>query len=397
MYKIMSKNLTDTKAIEQIEGMAKVFDKENMVIMPDYHAGKGCVIGTTMLIQDKVCPNHIGVDIGCGVSAYQIRKTEINSNEDKLKELDNIIRRFIPSGNNVHSSNDREHYRESTVKGLISKTRMSLSDDVMDRAELSLGTLGGGNHFIELGETKDHYYLFVHTGSRNLGVQVATYYQRLDEKTCNEKIRQVMIDMIQYVPRESRQRFIENYKNAHAIIPKEHRYLTGKDMQDYLNDMMIVQRYAEWNREKILETILFNLGVRIFIPQNYIKTVHNYIDDNNILRKGSIAAYEGEKVLIPLNMRDGVILGVGKGNKEWNYSAPHGAGRVLSRGTAKYNLNMDDYRKSMEGIFSTCINENTLDESPMAYKPMDEIVNAIGETVDIIDIIKPIYNFKAND
>lgn len=396
MYRIMSNNLTDTKAIEQIEGMAKVFNNENIVIMPDYHAGKGCVVGTTMLIKDRVCPNHIGVDIGCGVYGYRIDKSEITFDENKLKELDEIIRKTIPSGKNVHQKT--AIYRsEPSIDMFLNDIRMELSEDVKNRAELSIGTLGGGNHFIELGETEDSYYLFVHTGSRNLGVQVAKYYQKIAEETCNEKLNKIMIDMLQYVPKESRQQFIENYKNDNPIIPKEHCYLTGKEMQDYLHDIMIVQWYAEWNREKILETILSNLGIHIFIPQNYIKTVHNYIDKNNILRKGSISAYEGQKVLIPLNMRDGVILGVGKGNKDWNYSAPHGAGRIYSRKDAKSDISMEDYIKSMEGIYTTCVNENTLDESPMAYKPMEEILNVIGDTIDIIDIIKPIYNFKANE
>lgn len=394
MYKIMSNNLTDIKAIEQIEGMARIFDNENMVIMPDYHAGKGCVVGTTMLIKDRVCPNHIGVDIGCGVYGYRIDKSEITFDENKLKELDKIIRDFIPSGRNVCSEHDEVIDEE--IGRMLSDIRMPLSKEIIDRASLSLGTLGGGNHFIELGETKDSYYLFVHTGSRNLGVQVATYYQRLAENTCNEKINQRMVDMLPYVPKESRQQFIDNYKNAHPIIPKEHCYLTGKEMQDYLHDMRIVQRYADNNRLRILNTILFHLGMYMFYS-DIIMTAHNYIDYNNILRKGSISAYEGEKVLIPLNMRDGVILGTGKGNPDWNYSAPHGAGRIYSRRDAKADISMEDYRKSMEGIFSTCVNENTLDESPMAYKPMDEILSVIGDTVEIIDIIKPIYNFKAND
>lgn len=392
MYRIMSNNLSDIKAIEQIEGMAKVFNNENIVIMPDYHAGKGCVVGTTMLIKDRVCPNHIGVDIGCGVYGCRIDKTVITFDENKLKELDEIIRREIPSGKNVH----KEIKEPYPVDMFLDDIHMELSEEVKNRAKLSVGTLGGGNHFVELGETEDSYYLFVHTGSRNLGVQVAKYYQQIAEETCNHKIRQRMGDMLQYVPKEARQQFIENFRSANPLVPKEHCYLTGEEMEDYLHDMRVVQEYASMNRVEILSNIINCLGIPTSDTE-VIRTVHNYIDCNNILRKGSISAYEGQKVLIPLNMRDGVILGVGKGNPDWNYSAPHGAGRIYSRREAKSDITMEDYIKSMEGIYSTCINESTLDESPMAYKPMEEILSVVGDTIDIIDIIKPIYNFKANE
>lgn len=400
-YTIMSKNIIP-EAVEQIESMAKVFDKEKIVMMPDYHAGKGCVVGTTMVLKDRVCPNYIGVDIGCSVYAQKISKKVITFDEETLKELDRIIHEYIPSGMSVrhpygiYTTKSQDEMCKREAKNVLELLRIKLPSNVIDRALLSIGSLGSGNHFVELGETKDYYWLFVHTGSRNLGVHVAKYYQELAIKRCNEKRTVLMKDMIQYVPKLARQEFIENFKKGNPIIDKEHCYLTGQDMEDYIHDMRLVQKYAHINRITMLNTILYHLGIDD-AKGDLIRVFHNYIGSDGILRKGAISAHFGEDVLIPLNMRDGVIYGKGKGNVDWNYSAPHGAGRIMSRKEAFNSLNVDEFKKSMNGIFTTCVNNSTLDESPMAYKPMEEIIEAIGDTITILDIIKPIYNFKVGE
>ncbi|HZJ83398.1 MAG TPA: RtcB family protein [Clostridia bacterium] len=334
-------------------------------IMPDVHAGAGCVIGFTADLGDKVIPNLVGVDIGCGVIVVNLGKIEIN-----MEKLDKIIKQNIPSGYRTHRDRLEEFPRLKELH-----CYRELNDT--KRIERSIGTLGGGNHFIEINaDNNDNKYLVIHSGSRNLGHQVAIYYQRLAVDMCSVK---------------------EEYAHLQAKYDKDLCYLTGEYKDQYLHDMKICQEYATLNRDtmaKIILTQKFNKELKEF---DYFHTIHNYIDfADNIIRKGSISAYKDQKVLIPINMRDGSILAKGKGNPDWNYSAPHGAGRLMSRTQAKKDINLGEFRESMEGIYSTSVGKSTLDEAPMAYKSMDEIIDNVGDTIEIIDIIKPIYNFKDN-
>lgn len=393
--KIFTENI-EKEALEQINNIMKidVFSECKVRIMPDVHAGKGCVIGFTADLGDKVIPNIVGVDIGCGMLSVYIGNTEIDFNK-----LDDVIRKYIPFGKNVH-------------QGRIVRFR-ELQDlycyrDLKDsrRLERSIGTLGGGNHFIEVGkDIVNGKYIIIHTGSRNLGKQVAEYYQKLavelmqgkneliekQNKIIEEYKAQGRKSEIQQAIKELRKK----YSPKELKITKELCYLTGEYRQKYLHDMEICQRFAQRNRRAIADIILGNMGLE---EKSSFETVHNYIDiESNIVRKGAISAKKGEKVLIPLNMRDGCIVAIGKGNEDWNCSAPHGAGRIMSRTRAKEMLSMKDYQKSMNDIFTTCVNESTIDESPMAYRPKREILDNIKDTVDVIDIIKPLYNFKADE
>jgi RNA-splicing ligase RtcB len=360
--KIFTNNI-DEKVSNQINQMLEspVAIGANMRIMPDVHFGAGCVIGTTMKIVDKVVPNFVGVDIGCGVLVQNIGRTGID-----LERLDKVVRKNIPSGFEIRS---REHPLASCVNldDLICKDGLKK----FNRFILGIGTLGGGNHFIEIAiDEKCDNYLIIHTGSRNLGKQVADYYQNLAYRD-----------------------IVKRGDNYVASIEKTMAYCEGQLMQDYLHDMTICQKYASINRMAIASTI--GIGMRWSVV-NEFETVHNYIDmDSMILRKGAVSAKSGELLIIPMNMMDGSLLCVGKGNPEWNYSAPHGAGRIMSRAVARETIHIDDFKKSMNGIFTTCVNKDTIDEAPMAYKPMHEIIDNIGDTVNIIGRIKPIYNFKA--
>lgn len=393
MYRIMSNNLGDYEAIKQIEEMSKIFNDNNIVIMPDYHAGKGCVVGTTMLITDKACPNYVGVDIGCGIAGYKIDKRYFKFDIEKLKELDEIIRKNIPSGLSINKRKSK-----FVPKGYEIKLNAKLDKQAMDRAYLSLGTLGGGNHFIEVGENEECYMLFIHSGSRNLGVQVAGYHQKIATETCNAERIEYIYNITKNVSADEREKLIEEYKKKNPHIPNQSCYLVGESLKKYLEDMETTEKFACLNREIMIKTILEKLNIP-FVKGNYMESTHNYIENYkglNILRKGATSAKKDEKVIIPLNMRDGIIIGIGKGNKEWNFSAPHGAGRILSRKQAKERLTMEEFEESMKNIFTTSVRQSTLDEAPMAYKPMEEILEVIGDTVEIEEIVKPIYNFKAN-
>ena len=386
-----------TDVIEQ-EAIAQImlllnqeFTKDSKVrMMPDVHAGAGCTVGTTMTITDKVVPNLVGVDIGCGMLSIKLNDTNID-----FAKLDAVIRKYVPSGHNIHE------------KPLVKQAKNSLSNlrcyNQIDekRAIHSLGSLGGGNHFIEIDKDKDNnHYLIIHAGSRHLGLEVAKYYQRIAYDTCNHAGKDDVANLIESYKKQGRQREIEQaiitLKNTkRTSIPKDLCYLTGSEMNDYLHDIIIIQDFATENRELIAKQIIEYMN---FDVTETFCTIHNYIDvDSMILRKGSISAKLGEKVLIPMNMRDGSLICIGKGNDDWNQSAPHGAGRLMSRGAAKANINLDDYKESMKDIWTTSVNEATIDESPMAYKPMDSIIENIADTVDIVDIIKPVYNFKASD
>ena len=381
----------EDEAIEQIRRMCDYeFTAGSRIrIMPDVHAGKGCTIGTTMTVQDKAVPNIVGVDIGCGMYTVNLGQVDID-----MEQMD-AAAHFIPSGMNVWEGR-KEHFDLTNLR-----CYRALTD--ARRLERSLGTLGGGNHFIEIDQAEDGTkYLVIHSGSRNLGKQVAGYYQSLAIELSKGKEeyfakRDALIAEYKAAGRRSE---IQNalkelqWEAKESEIPDDLCYVYGKYLEDYLHDVEICQRFARRNRELMAEIILQRFRID---AEDAFHTIHNYINtDEMILRKGAIAAHEGEKVLIPINMRDGSVLAVGKGNPDWNYSAPHGAGRIMSRNAAREKLDLDEYRREMEGVYTTSVNEATLDEAPMAYKSLSDIIDVIGESVNIIEVLKPIYNFKAN-
>lgn len=381
-------------AIEQIKRMCdyELTAGNKVRIMPDVHAGKGCTIGTTMTVTDKACPNIVGVDIGCGM--YTVKLADKSLDFEKIDEACH----YIPSGRNVWDGR-RERFDIQELK-----CYRALKDT--KRLSRSLGTLGGGNHFIEIDKAADGtHYLVIHSGSRNLGKQVAEIYQQLaiDLHAGKEDYFIRREEIIRTYKEAGRRAEIQDalkelakeYTAKTPDVPEDLCWLYGSFLGDYLHDVEICQRFACRNREIMAETILERTGMS---KEEAFHTIHNYIDTNEmILRKGAIAAHKGERVLIPINMRDGSVIAVGKGNPEWNYSAPHGAGRIMSRGKAKETLNLEEYRASMEGIYTTSVNESTLDEAPMVYKSLDDILDVINEAVDIVDIIKPVYNFKAGE
>ncbi|MCU6009086.1 RtcB family protein, partial [Clostridioides difficile] len=356
----------------------------------------------------KVVPNLVGVDIGCGMATIPLEKYINNINYTKL---DKIIRDYIPHGFKIHNKS-----REKLLKNLFNIDINNLRCEVnKNRAYMSLGTLGGGNHFIEVDKSeKGQMYLTVHTGSRNLGKQIADYYQDKAIKYCIEKYKKSYDDakefLISTLKKDNKEHLINKYLKdlSDRKLNKPHDdlcYLENDLMEDYLHDMSIAQKYAAANRMVIIADILFkynSLDVNYdhFIRDikcDVIECIHNYIDmDSKILRKGAISANKDETVIIPVNMRDGIILGKGKGNSEWNYSAPHGAGRILSRGKAKEKISLDEFEESMKEIFTTCVGQSTLDEAPQAYKPIEDILNNIGDTIEIMEVLKPVYNFKSN-
>lgn len=386
--------VVEDEAIEQIRRMCNyiITEGSRIRIMPDVHVGKGCTIGTTMTINDKAVPNIVGVDIGCGM--YTVKLGNIDIDFEKVDEAAH----YIPSGMDVW---DGRQERFDLTK---LKCYRYLRDS--RRLERSLGTLGGGNHFIEIDETSDGCkYLIVHSGSRNLGKQVAQYYQRLATNLDRgyDTYLEKRDEIIRTYKEQGRKSEIQTaLKELHwqvyeseTSMPDDLCYVSGKYLEEYLYDVEICQNFAKRNRELMAEIILERIGMTSL---EAFHTIHNYIDvDEMILRKGAIAAHNGEKVLIPINMRDGSVLAVGKGNPEWNYSAPHGAGRLMSRTAAKNNLSLDEYKEMMKGVYSTSINESTLDEAPMAYKRLEDIIDVIKESVDIIEVMKPIYNFKASN
>lgn len=376
----------------------KVFKDAKVRIMPDTHAGKGCVIGFTANLGDKVVPNLVGVDVGCGM--YVVNMGKLDLSDERLSELDKFIRENIPSG---MSANDLAH-RVGFAN--LQDLKMWASLRNVEHLYCSVGSLGGGNHFIELNKSESgDVYLVIHTGSRNLGQQVCRYYQAMAVDDCNVKSEEVKAKTEQLIAEykealrhkeiaQAVRELREKYANIEKV-PEDLCYLEGAHRDDYLHDMKICQEYAVKNREEIARRILGFLKVD---PVEVFHTVHNYIDfEDNIIRKGAIRCNKGEKVIIPLNMRDGSIIGIGKGNEDWNCSGPHGAGRLMSRSKAKDSIAMDDFKHSMEGIFTTSVNESTLDESPMAYKPAEEIIELVKDTIDIVEVVKPIYNFKASE
>ena len=393
--KIFTNNIEES-AKEQINLLLEQepFKNCKIRIMPDVHAGKGCVIGFTADLGDKVIPNIVGVDIGCGMLCVELGKVDID-----LEKFDHVVNKYIPSGRNIREQRllNFERINELYCLRELKETK---------KFNRAIGTLGGGNHFIELNVDDDNNkYLVIHSGSRNMGKQVADYYQNLAIELCSgkEELFKRKVELITTYKEQGRKNEIqqaikeleEEYRNNKPELPKELCYLTGEYREDYLHDMQICQEYASLNRKTIAVEILNNYGV---IAERKFETIHNYINfEDNIVRKGAIKADKGERVIIPINMRDGSIIAIGKGNNDWNNSAPHGAGRLMSRIKAKETIKLEDYQDSMKGIYSTSIAEATIDEAPFAYKSMQEIIDNTQDTIEIEKIIKPIYNFKAKE
>ena len=394
--KIFTENI-EPEALNQIYTLINqpAFSNCKIRIMPDVHAGAGCVIGFTADLGDKVIPNIVGVDIGCGMLTTNLGNIDIN-----FGKLDDVIRRCVPSGKNVHEAEN------PIVNDIIDKLYCKNELKNKEWLKKSCGTLGGGNHFIEVDtDSNGNKYLVIHSGSRNIGKQVAEIYQQMaiDDISGKSNFKEESEKLIAEYKKNGKEREISNaikelkqsYKKDGPKIPKDLSYLVGEHREMYLHDMKLCQEFADTNRKTMRNIICIHMGWKI---EETFQTIHNYIEhDTNIVRKGAISARKGEKLLIPINMRDGCIIGIGKGNADWNQSAPHGAGRIMSRSKAKEEISIEEFEKSMQGIYTTSVNQSTIDESPMAYKSMDEIVENIKDTVEIKKIVKPVYNFKASE
>lgn len=386
--------VVEETAMEQIKTLCnQEYVKDSKIrIMPDVHAGAGCTIGTTMTIKDCIVPNLVGVDIGCGMETIQIKNKHI-----ELQKLDKLIYEKIPSGYHIRESAHR-YNEEIDLNQLRCKTEGKIN---LDRAVKSLGTLGGGNHFIEANKDEEgNIYLVIHSGSRHLGLEVANFYQEQAYKSLNgntpEDMKQLITEYKAAGREQEIQTALETLKaQIKTEIPKALAYVSGPLMEDYLHDMKLIQRFALLNRKAMMDEII--KGLKLKVVEEFT-TIHNYIDtEQMILRKGAVSAKSGEKLLIPINMRDGSLICMGKGNEDWNCSAPHGAGRLMSRTMAKNSFTVSEFKKQMTGIYTTSVGADTLDECPMAYKGMEDIVNNINDTAEIVKIIKPIYNFKAGE
>ncbi|GBU20361.1 hypothetical protein R80B4_00238 [Fibrobacteres bacterium R8-0-B4] len=384
----------DENAAQQIRAVCdqEAFAGCKIRIMPDVHAGRGCTIGTTMTIRDKIVPGMVGVDIGCGMETVEVDEKEID-----FKRLNNTIRRNIPSG---HSTRRDIHPLSEEID--LSELRCAAHVN-LPRARRSIGSLGGGNHFIEVDKADDGtLFLVVHSGSRHVGKEVAEYYQEEALRNLSGNSKAQIDEVIAELKAQNREQEIESTivrlkeEGARRLpVPEDLAYAEGGLFDDYIHDMKIIQRFASLNRKAMMDIIMKRLGLT---KRNEFTTIHNYIDtDEMILRKGAVSAKRGEKLLIPINMRDGSLICVGKGNDDWNQSAPHGAGRQMSRSAAYRKLTLEDYKAEMAGIFTTCVSRATLDEAPMAYKTMDTIVKNINDTAEIVSMIKPVYNFKASE
>jgi RNA-splicing ligase RtcB len=357
-------------------------------IMPDVHAGKGCTIGTTMTVTDKIVPGMVGVDIGCGMETVKIAEREID-----FSALDRLIHREIPCGSEIRRT-------EHALNAEIDLTALRCVSHVdLVRARRSIGTLGGGNHFIEVDRSDDgELYIVVHSGSRHIGSQVADWYQEEAYRSLSGGSKKQVAETIAALKAEGREQeisdTIQRLKNAETDdLPKDLAYASGKLFDDYIHDMKIIQRFAVLNRRAMTEVILKKMGLT---EVDRFTTIHNYIDtDSMILRKGAVSAKKDERLLVPINMRDGSLICIGKGNDDWNQSAPHGAGRLMSRTVALKMLSMDEYASEMSGVYTTSVSRHTLDESPMAYKPIEEIIAYITPTAEVVERVRPVYNFKA--
>ena len=404
--KIFTDNI-EQEAVDQINLLLEQepFKDCKVRIMPDVHAGKGCVIGFTADLGDKVIPNIVGVDIGCGMLCVELGNLELD-----LEKLDRIINENIPAGRNIREQKliDFEKINDLYCLRELKETK---------KFNRAIGTLGGGNHFIEIDlDDENNKYLVIHTGSRNLGKQVADYYQDLAIQLCSgkEEMFKRKEEIIKSYKEQGRKSEIQKalkelemkYKQNKPNLPNDLCFLEGKYREQYLHDMKICQEYASLNRMRIAKEILMNYFQLTYVPEikyppvmnDSFETIHNYISfEDNIVRKGAIRANKGERVIIPINMRDGSIIAIGKGNKDWNNSAPHGAGRIMSRNKAKETFNLDEFKESMKNIYTTSVVEETIDEAPFVYKPMQEIIDNTKDTVEIERIIRPIYNFKAKN
>lgn len=384
-------DVVDNESISQVINLLNqpYIEGSRVRMMPDIHAGAGCTIGTTMTIKDKICPNLVGVDIGCGMETICIKETHIEP-----QKLDKVIRTGIPSGFEIRKKEHR-FAKDIDLSELYCAKKVNI-----DRAYSSIGTLGGGNHFIEANQDDaGNIYIVVHSGSRHLGLEIANFYQEAAYNALTSYSKEEIDAKVEELKAAGRQKEIQSVlkqlKSKHSPIPKPLAYVEGELFEQYLHDMRIAQRFANLNRQAMMDTIVKEMGFHIV---EQFTTIHNYIDvDNMILRKGAVSAQAGEKLLIPINMRDGSLICVGKGNEDWNCSAPHGAGRLMSRSAAKQTFTVSEFKKQMDGIYTTSVGRSTLDECPMAYKNMSDIVDNIEPTVTIEAVIKPIYNFKAGD
>ena len=390
---IVYASTAEQSAVDQLKKICdmEVYKDSRIRIMPDVHAGAGCTIGTTMTLHGAVTPNMVGVDIGCGMETVMLQEKELD-----FAKLDAFIRQNIPSGMNIRN---RKHKNADLTR--VSELKCISNVEHLEKELKAIGTLGGGNHFIEADKDEEgNLYLVIHSGSRHLGKEVAEIYQRLAYKQTNGITKEEIQKKISDLKSQSRKQEIEAAieemkKNVKNDIPRDLAYVAGDLFEDYIHDMKIMQEFADINRKTMMQMIVEGMGLTAI---DQFTTIHNYIDtENMILRKGSVSAQKGEKLLIPINMRDGSLICIGKGNEEWNFSAPHGAGRLISRSEAFRTLSLEEFEKEMEGIYSTTVNRRTLDESPMAYKGMEEIVENIEPTAEIIKTIKPVYNFKADE
>ena len=382
----------EDNVISQIQTLCnQYYTKESKIrIMPDVHAGAGCTIGTTMTITDKIVPNLVGVDIGCGMETVQLKQKHI-----ELQKLDKLIYEKIPSGFSIHKT---PHAFADEID--LSQLRCAKFVNIQ-RAYCSIGTLGGGNHFIEVNQNDiGTLYIVVHSGSRHIGLEVANYYQKAGYEKLNKNDKNSINELIAQYHAQHRQKEIQSALKALkqqvlTNFPYALACVEGNLFEDYIHDMKLIQQFAVLNRKAILHTILKGMNLKV---EETFTTIHNYIDtDTMILRKGAVSAKKGEKLLIPINMRDGSLICEGKGNPDWNESAPHGAGRIMSRTQAKKAFTVSEFKKQMKGVYTSSVNKNTLDECPMAYKTMEDIVRNITPTAEIKEIIKPIYNFKAGE
>lgn len=382
-------DVVDQESISQVIGLLSqpYAEGSRVRMMPDIHAGMGCTIGTTMTVGDKICPNLVGVDIGCGMETVRVREKHM-----ELQKLDKLIRQEIPSGFAIRSKPHR-------YSKLVDLEALHCAKHIdIDRALKSIGTLGGGNHFIEANQDDNgHIYIVIHSGSRHLGVEIATYYQNAGYKALTSYSKEELDRVAEELKAAGRKKEIETVLKQMKIkpspVPKQLAYVEGELMEQYLHDMKIAQEFADYNRRAMMDVIVKGMGLHV---EEQFTTIHNYIDmETKILRKGAVSAQAGERLLIPINMRDGSLICIGKGNEDWNCSAPHGAGRLMSRSAAKSSFTVSEFKKQMQGIYTTSVGHHTLDECPMAYKSMADIVDNIEPTAQIQAIIKPIYNFKA--
>ena len=382
MYDIVGKYNTarvfavsvDSESYAQVLRMCNVEELRDSVIrmMPDMHASQGCTVGTSMTVGEKLNPAYVGSDIGCGMQVYKLEDNTVS-----LPALDDAVRELVPSGAALYPR------ANPIIKKVDIQSLYAFPVLRHDTVSRSIGTLGGGNHFIELDKSVDgEYYLVIHSGSRRLGKDVALYHQKMAFFTTHG-----------ITPEEVAKKRMRVSDVKSRLIPSQ-CFLSGEYKARYLHDMNIAVKYAEVSRKHMGELIIARLGLKV---SESFTTVHNYIDtERSILRKGAVSAQEGEKLIIPINMRDGSLICVGKGNPDWNYTAPHGAGRVLKRSDAKATVTLEEYREAMKGVYSTSVNESTIDESPMAYRSMDDIYNTVDPTAAVTDIITPVYNFKAS-